>query len=168
MGNITLIGMPGSGKSTIGKLLAEKLGWNFLDLDLYISEKENKSVGEILKEKGDKEFLKLEEFYALKVPLKNTVFAPGGSIIYLDKVMARLKKESVVIFINAPFLEIQNRLDGLIENKRGVVGMKGKELIDVYNERLPLYRRWADHSMDSVGSDPRAVLKSIEALLGSL
>jgi len=143
LNNLTLIGMPGSGKSSIGKLLAKELGLNFIDSDEYIERKEKMSLQKIIDTKGDDVFLQIEEKRILELlPLKNCILAPGGSIIYLKKVMNILKDSSVIIFLDAPI----NDLKKWLKNKttRGIVGLSSKSIKKIYNERLPLYKKYAD------------------------
>jgi shikimate kinase len=144
---ITLIGMPGSGKSTVGRLLAERLRFDFLDLDTYIATKEQQTVGTIVKERGDTALADIEEKYALEVPLENTVFSPGGSIVYSTAAMERLKKDTTIVFLDVVFEEIRRRLDNIPE--RGIVGLRDKSLEELYRERLFLYRIFANITIDS-------------------
>lgn len=147
MRGVTLIGMPGSGKSTVGKALAGQIGFDFLDLDLYIAIKEKQTVGRIVQEQGDAALFVLEEKYALEVSLEDTVLSPGGSVVYSSAAMERLKKETTIIFLNVAFDEIRKRLDNIPE--RGIVGLRDKSLEELYEERLLLYKKYADITIDS-------------------
>lgn len=150
MKSITLIGMPGSGKSTIGRLLARRLKVRFIDLDELIHEKEKKSHSQILKENGEKELLKLEEIYTLGLDFSSLVFSPGGSIVYSPKAMEKIKKESKIIYLELPFSEIKNRL-GRHAATRGIVRLTEKGLKGLFEERTPLYQSFAYHIINCNG-----------------
>ena len=141
--NITLVGMPGSGKSMIGKLLAKKLDFEFIDCDEYIEQKEKMSLQQIIDTKGNEGFLKIEEERNLElVPLKKHILAPGGSIVYLEKLMNALKKSSVIVFLDASLKIIEKRLTD--KATRGIVGLKAKSIKELYKERVLLYKQYAD------------------------
>ena len=146
MRGITFIGMPGSGKSTIGKQLAERLGLDFIDLDIFIKEHEGQSHDAFLDAHGNSGLVNLEEAHTLRLNLKNTVFAPGGSIIYSSPAMEKLKNETTGIFLDVPLPEIVRRLGPNIE-ARGIVGLKEKGLSGVFNERIPLYKTQAHYTI---------------------
>lgn len=150
MKGITLIGMPGAGKSTIGKKLAKELGWKFIDLDILIKKRSGKGHADILAAQGDKAFLNLEELYTLELDLADTIFAPGGSIIYSAAAMEKLAEETAVIYLNVPVEEIRRRLGKAIDD-RGIVGLKEKGLKRLFEERGALYRRYAHATMDCSG-----------------
>lgn len=143
LNNITLIGMPGSGKSTIGKLLAKKLGFEFIDCDKYIEQQEKTSLQQIINSRGDKDFCKIEEKRILELlPFKKHVLAPGGSIIYSKKLMSSLKNLSFLVFLDVPFEVIEKRL--MNRELRGIIGLKSKSIQELYTERVPLYRKYQD------------------------
>jgi len=143
LNNITLIGMPGSGKSTIGRALAEKLNFKFIDSDDYIEKQEKMTLQQIIDTKGDKTFCEIEEKRILELlPLKNCVLAPGGSVIYSKKVMNILKDSSVIIFLDTPLEIIEKRL--VNKATRGIVRLKSKSIKELYRERVPLYKKYAD------------------------
>ena len=170
---VTLIGMPGVGKSTIGRLLADRLGFGFVDLDVLIHQQEGVGHSDILKEKGEEALLKLEEDYALKLDfiaavnksaVRGLVFSPGGSIIYSEKAMAKLHSETTILFLDLPFLEIKKRLGNKAEH-RGIVGLSKKTLEDIFKERLPMYRLAADHTINCVGLADEEVVEKIRVVL---
>jgi shikimate kinase len=141
--NITLIGMSGVGKSRIGKLLAEKLGYSFSDIDKVMEQEYGKKVQEIINSLGDAKFLEAEEKTVLSITKPhNTVFAPGGSVIYSDKAMKHLKSIGKIIFLNAPLEQIRRRTPDF--SARGIIGLNGKSVEALFEERLPLYRKYAD------------------------
>lgn len=157
---ITLIGMPGSGKSTIGKLLAASLGWRFLDLDIHIKDRTGRSHSEILEEKGDREFIQLEGDLALDLDYNRLVFSPGGSIVYSDSAMEKIRNETEIFYLVLPVSEIRKRLGSGIHG-RGIVGLKGRGLDRLFEERDVLYRKYADRILDCSGLDKNDIVNLI-------
>ncbi|MDP3052580.1 MAG: shikimate kinase [bacterium] len=147
MKGITLIGMPSSGKSTIGKLLAERLKWRFIDLDDLIKKEEGMTVNEILKQKGEKELLRLENSYTLRQDFFDVVFSPGGSIIYSDEAIGKLKKDTMIIYLETPLKDIKKRIERH-SKKEAVVGLREKGIVNLFEERAPIYKLNADHIID--------------------
>jgi len=160
MTGITLIGMPGSGKSTIGKLLAEKLGYKFVDLDILIKEKGGCGHEEILEKDGEAELLRLENLYTLDLDLENTIFAPGGSIIYSLPAMEKLRKETNIIYLELPFWEIKNRLGDSIDS-RGIVYFREKGIIKLFQERDILYKKFSHKIIPCLGLDKERLIHEI-------
>jgi shikimate kinase len=163
--SITLIGMAGAGKSTIGRKLAKVLDFNFLDGDAIIEERINQSIQSYLDQHGGKEFTKIEEEVLLSISLDKTVLATGGSAVLSDAAMNFLKKESEVIFLDVSYENISERILNLSE--RGLVRGPNQSLQDTYNERLSLYKKYADHTVINDG-DVDSCLKQLLVLLGSL
>ena len=141
--SITLIGMAGAGKSTIGKQLAKLLDFNFLDGDLIIEERINQSIQNFLDQHGGKEFTKIEEEVLLSINFDKTILATGGSAVLSDNAMQFLRKESEVIFLDVTYENISKRILNLSE--RGLVREPNQSLQETYDERLSLYRKYADH-----------------------
>ncbi len=164
MKGVTLIGMPGSGKSTIGKVLAENLGWRFIDLDLLIKDKEGRSHFEILEQNGDRALLRLEEKHTLELNFDNTVFSPGGSIIYSKAAMDKLKNETRIFYLDLPFSEIVSRL-GEGAKDRGIVGLGNKTLEELFEERVVRYRLAAHHIFDCHGFNEKKIADGIMWLM---
>jgi len=160
MKGITLIGMPGAGKSVIGKQLANQLGWNFIDLDILLKEKEGKDLIEIIREKGEREFVELETKYALELTLANTVFSPGGSIVYSPRAMEKLNSETNIIYLDVPFEEIKNRLAGDLET-RGIIGLALNGLDNLFKERVLLYQNFSHHTISCAGSSEKEIINQI-------
>ena len=156
--------MPGAGKSTIGKMLAKQLGFEFVDLDILIKEKEGKSHDKIAREKGDAELLRLENLYTLDLDLADTVFSPGGSIVYSSEAMDKLKKETQIIYLELPLEEIKKRL-GKKASTRGIIGFKEKGLDGLFSERTPLYESFADHTIFCSGLSDKQILEKIHEIL---
>ncbi len=140
--NIVLIGMPWSGKSTVGVLLAKSLQWNFIDTDLLIQSDTGKSLQQIIDEQGVENFRQIEEQYVLSIHPEKCVIATGGSVVYSDKAMEHLKKLGTIAYLQYPFEEINRRAKSVDE--RGLVRTKGQTLFDLYKERTPLYEQWAE------------------------
>lgn len=148
--NIILIGMPGAGKSTCGVLAAKILLKNFFDTDLLIQSMENKRLQQIINEKGVAEFKRAEEAAVLSLDIKGTVIATGGSVVYSPKAMAHLKSMGKVIYMHLSYDEMKKRIKNL--STRGIVLENGETLLDMYNERRPLYEKYADHIIDCDGN----------------
>jgi len=160
MKGITLIGMPASGKSTIGKKLAGRLKWKFVDLDVLINTEEGTAVDEILRKKGEQELLRLENIYTLKQNFSDVVFSPGGSIIYSAEAMEKLKKETTVIYLETSLKEIKKRMKNHIR-KEAVVGLEGKGLDNLFQERDPMYKSNADYVIDCSAFSRRSAQNSL-------
>lgn len=159
MNNITLLGMPGAGKSTIGVLLAKALGYDFLDTDLLIQNQEHMLLREIIAQRGLEEFKKIEEQVNASVKADKTVIAPGGSVIYGEKAMKHLSDISKVIYLELSYEELTKRLGDLTQ--RGVVFENGQTLRDIYDERVPLYEKYADLFVKTDGLDIGEVLEKV-------
>lgn len=144
--NITLIGMPSSGKSTIGVLLAKRLGYSFVDVDILIQEQEKRLLKEIIQEEGLDGFLKVEERVNAGLKVERSVIAPGGSVIYGSRAMEHLKEISEVIYLKMSYAELERRVGNVKD--RGVVLKPGFTLMDLYRERVPLYEKYADITVD--------------------
>ena len=143
--------MPGSGKSTVGVLLAKALGYSFVDTDLIISRKAGKPLQKILDEDGLDRFLELEEEVGCTLDCDYTVVATGGSMVLSKNAMEHLKSIGTVVYINVAFDEIKRRVTNI--TTRGIVFHKDETLRDVYRERLPLYKRYADVTVNVNAGD---------------
>lgn len=143
--NITLIGMTGVGKSSVGKRLAKKLNYKFLDVDKIIEKRIKLKLQQIIDNFGDGKLLKIEEEVILRLgKLNNYIISPGGSAIYSTKAMEILKEKSVIVFLNTSFKNIERVITEQEKKTRGIIGLKKKSLKTLFNERLVLYRRYAD------------------------
>ena len=162
--NITLIGMSGVGKSRIGQLLAKTMNYSFIDVDKVIEKTNDRKLQELIDFLGDEKFIELEEKAILSIGrIDNSVISPGGSSIYSIAAMNFLKSNSKIVFLNASLEEIKSR--NLDFSKRGIVGLKGKGLESLFEERLPLYKRYADVTIDLKNfSDWIIVRKIIERI----
>ena len=146
MDNITLIGMPGSGKSTVGVLLAKAMGYNFLDLDLLIQQREGMLLQDILDHRGVEYFLNREAEIIRSVRCSRTVLAPGGSAVCREEGMAHLKDLGPVVYLRVPMEELNRRIKNL--SSRGIAMNPGESLSDVLAFRAPLYEKYADLTVD--------------------
>ena len=140
--NITLIGMPGAGKSTVGIVLAKILCKNFIDADLVIQHNEGKRLHKIIEEIGNEKFLKLENSTLANMKVYNSIISTGGSAIFGKEAMAHLKKTSTVVYLKVSYDIIEKRLGNL--KRRGVILDEGQTLLDIYDIRTPLYESYAD------------------------
>jgi shikimate kinase len=157
--NVILIGMPGVGKSTVGVVLAKRLGFAFLDSDLVIQEREGRLLHEIISEKGVEGFWKVEEEANLSIETQRTVIATGGSAIYGRRAMEHFSQMGAVVYLKLPLEAIAERLGDLAE--RGVTLKEGQDLQALYEERVPMYERCADIIMDCEGKQIREIVKEI-------
>lgn len=157
--NITLIGMPGVGKSTVGVVLAKVLGYRFLDSDLEIQEQTGKLLHELIREHGDDGFLEIENKVNANLDVKHTVIATGGSVVYGEKAMQHLKEISTIVYLRLPYEDLKIRLGDLHE--RGVVLKSGQTLKDLLDVRTPLYEKYADIIVDEDGLDIHGVVHAV-------
>lgn len=140
--NIILIGMPGAGKSTCGVLAAKLLLKNFFDTDLLIQNLEGKSLQAVIDEKGTEYFQSAEENAILSLDINGTVIATGGSVIYSERAMEHLKSLGKIIYLHLDYETMKRRIRNV--STRGLVLRNGSTLKDMYNERLPLYEKYAE------------------------
>lgn len=163
--NIILIGMPGAGKSTLGVVLAKILGYQFIDADLLIQSKLDKTLQKIIDACGPQGFIEVENEVLCTLSCTNSIVATGGSAVYSEEAMEHLGSIGTVVYLKVSLEELENRLGGLHE--RGVVmknGM-GMSLSDLYDERLPLYEKYADVTIDIDGLSVRdAARKCVDQL----
>lgn len=161
--NITLIGMPAAGKSTVGVLLAKRLGYSFVDSDIVIQEKTGKLLKEIIAEVGTDGFLEVEDQINSELDVQRAVIAPGGSVIYGQKAMEHLKEISLVVYLKLSYRDVKFRLGDLKD--RGVVLKDGMTLLDLYNERIPLYEKYADITIDETGKSAGKIVDELRTLM---
>ena len=151
MNNIILIGMPGVGKSTLGVVLAKVLGFQFIDADLLIQEQERKKLHQIIKEVGINGFMEIENQVNASIEAERSVIATGGSVVYCRQAMSHLKEIGTVVYLKVSLSTLEKRLGNL--KRRGVILKKGQTLKDLYEERVPLYEKYADVVVDEKGRD---------------
>ena len=163
--NITLIGMPGSGKSTIGVLLANTLGFDFLDTDLLIQTRENALLQDILDAHGTEDFLELEADAICSVECDRTVIAPGGSVICRERGIEHLRSLGPVVYLRIPCQVLEQRIQNM--GSRGIAFKPGETLRDIYEYRTPLYEKYADIVVDGDrGSMEESLAAVLQALIG--
>lgn len=151
MNNIILIGMPGSGKSTVGVLFAKMAGLDFIDCDLLIQKQEGQRLYEIIDEVGSEKFLEIENRVDSSINVNNTVIATGGSAVYCNEAMEHLRSIGKVVYIKVPLDEIKLRIGDF--STRGIVIKNGATIDDLYAERTPLYEKYADITVECDGKD---------------
>ena len=158
MNNISFIGMAGCGKSTIGGILSSQLDISFVDTDLLIEEKFKLSLEQLTKKKGYEFVRQAEEEVILRLDENIKVISTGGSAVYSEKSMLHLSSFSKIMYINTPLDEIKQRIgDG---QERGLAAPEGLSIDDIYKERVPLYNKWADITLNGN--------KSIEDLISKI
>ena len=163
--NITMIGMPSSGKSTIGVLLAKRLGFSFVDVDIVIQEKEGRLLKEIIADEGMDGFLEVENRINAELEATLSVIAPGGSVIYGKEAMEHLKEISEVVYLKMSYEEMEKRIGNVVD--RGVALKPGFTLRDLYNERVPYYEKYAEIVIDEEGKTPGQTVDELRALIES-
>lgn len=163
MKNIVLIGMPGTGKSVVGRALAQRLGYTFVDADDVIVETSGKTLPEILRRDGLEAFLKIEEQVGRTMKFESTVIATGGSMVLSEAAMEHLKQDSVIIWLETPLSQISGRMPADLTD-RGIAAPAGMTLREIYLQRQPLYAKFADLIVASKeGEDDTA--QQVEAIM---
>ena len=161
--NITLVGMSGVGKSTVGRKLAQKLGFAYIDTDVILQEQSGMALQKLLDTKGEKEFLALESNIITSIgAVDNTVIAPGGSIVYLPDALTFVKDNSMVVHLRGTLKELKERNN---VSTRGIVGLRDKTYDELYHERMALYNQHADVIIDVGRDTPDEVVERICAAL---
>lgn len=160
---LVLIGMPASGKSTVGVILAKALGYDFIDTDLVIQNQTGKKLEELMEERGIDGFLKLEEEINAGITCSRTVLAPGGSVIYGERAMRHFQEIATILYLRVPLDMLRERLHNMKE--RGVALRDGMTLEDLYNERTPLYEKYADLVIEEKNTVLEDMVQEIEKAL---
>ncbi|MBQ8763067.1 MAG: shikimate kinase [Clostridia bacterium] len=163
MKNIVLIGMPGAGKSTIGVLLAKSMLMDFCDTDLIIQKKEGKALCEIIKEKGTEEFIAIEDEIIGAQSFNNCVVATGGSAVYGENAMKKLKENGITVYLKVNAEELEKRICNI--HTRGIAMKEGTTIAELYAERAPLYEKYADITVDCSESTPEECVDAIAETL---
>ena len=157
--NIVLIGMPGVGKSTVGVILAKVLGYQFIDADLVIQEKEKRLLREIIAEEGTEGFIQVENRINASIEAHHAIIATGGSVVYGKEAMEHLKKIGTVVYLEVAYPVLEKRLADI--RGRGVVLREGQTLRDLFSERTPLYESYADIRISETGLDVEQTVQQI-------
>ena len=160
---ISVIGMPGSGKSTVGATLARALGLELVDADGLIEAQEQQTLQQIMDTRGNAVFRAIEEQVLTQMPLFSSVISTGGSVIYSEKIMARLSAHSTVVYLRARFETIEYRVS--LAPHRGIASDGEQTLRDLYEERVPLYERYGEIVIDCDDATPDEIVETIAAQL---
>jgi len=160
--NITLIGMAGSGKSTIGSLLANQLDKIFIDSDKLIEESLQQPLQQILEEKGYLKLRQIEAEVIQKINMKNAVLATGGSAVYSSNAMEHLSKQSKIIHLHVPLSVIYQRVSNF--DSRGLAKHPDQSLEDVFEERLSLYKHFSHISIENILSTDQCIKEIVDQL----
>ncbi len=163
MKNIVLIGMPGAGKSTVGVVLAKNMGMSFMDSDLVIQEQEGKKLQELIEEHGMDGFLEIEARVNASLNPRTAVIATGGSAVYSERAMEHLRSIAMVCYLKLSYEGIEDRLGDLTE--RGVVLRKGETLRELYEERVPLYEKYANMTVECENKNIREIVTELSKRL---
>ena len=159
--NVVFIGMPGVGKSTIGVVIAKRLGYHFIDSDILIQEQENRLLKEIIAEEGLEGFIEVEGRVNANIETERAVIATGGSVVYHEGAMKHLKDIGLVVYLKVSYKELENRLGDLRE--RGVALKEGQTLLDLYRERTALYEKYADVVVEEDGKNIDETIDAVKA-----
>lgn len=166
MKNIVLIGMPAVGKSTVGVVVAKRLGYEFIDTDLLIQKQEKRLLKEIIEEEGIEGFLKIENQVNQEVDAEWSVISPGGSVVYCKEAMEHYKKIGTIVYLRASFETIAGRIQNA--KNRGVVLKEGQTLEMLYAERVELFEKYADITVDEEGKDLGETIESVLDILENI
>ncbi|MBW6508619.1 MAG: shikimate kinase [Desulfuromonadales bacterium] len=161
--NIILIGMPGAGKSTVGVILAKRLGFDFVDTDLLIQSRCGARLQQIIDTHGLPHFREIEEQTLIDLDVQNSVVATGGSVIYCPRGMEALAGKGVFVYLQVPLTNLEQRLADM--GQRGLVMRKGQTLAHLYQQRVPLYEKYAQLTQDCTNLNAEQVAGALEAAL---
>ncbi|MCI7180692.1 MAG: shikimate kinase [Schaedlerella sp.] len=161
--NLVFIGMPAVGKSTVGVVVAKRLGKQFVDTDLLIQVQEGKLLREIIAEIGEEGFLGIENQVNRDLNVKNAVISPGGSVVYCEEAMKHFKEIGTIVYLKASYQTIKQRIKS--PKKRGVVLKEGQTFRQLYDERVKLFEKYADIT---VCEDGYLIEQTIENVLNAV
>ena len=150
--NIVLIGMPGAGKSTVGVLLAKSMLMSFCDTDLLIQNETGESLSDTIKKQGIDAFIRLEDEIIFKNDFKNSVIATGGSAVYGERAMNKLKENGKIVYLKVSPEELNRRVNNI--HTRGIAMKEGTTLAQLYEQRAVLYEKYADVTIECDGKTP--------------
>ncbi|PLX82219.1 MAG: shikimate kinase [Desulfuromonas sp.] len=163
--NIVLIGMPGAGKSTVGVLLAKRLGYHFIDTDLLIQTGEQARLQQIIAERGLEAFKRVEERVLGSLKTGHSVIATGGSAVYSEPAMRHLAELGRLVFIDVPLAELKKRVDDM--DTRGLALDPGEDFSHLFARRRPLYQKWAGITVEGTNMNPGQIAATIETMVCS-
>jgi len=165
MDNIVLIGMPGSGKSTVGVVLAKALGLRFVDVDLLIQEREGALLQQLIDSRGVERFLDLERDAICSLDCRGAVVAPGGSCVCREESIAHMRQLGVVVYLRLPLEDVAGRIQNMAS--RGIALSPGQTLADVYQYRAPLYERCAHITVPAGGQGLPGTVEAVKKALAA-
>ena len=157
--NLTLIGMPGAGKSTVGIILAKNMGLGFIDTDVLIQINRQKSLQQILDESDHLNLRAIEAEEILKLNVSGHVIATGGSAAYSDAAMTHLQSISTIVFLEVSFAEIERRIRNFAT--RGIAKAKNQTFRELFDERQILYKKYAELTVSCDGFDQEEIAQQI-------
>lgn len=160
-GSVVLIGMPGAGKSTVGVLLAKRLGLRFVDTDILIQQRTGRRLQQILDEDGYRELRRLEEEAILALDARGAVIATGGSAVYSERAMRHLAGAGIIVYLEAGCDALAARIDDY--ERRGIANPGGQPFEAIHRERVPLYERYAGVVVAAAGRDHEEVVRAVLA-----
>jgi len=163
MKNIILIGMPASGKSTVGVILAKLIGYNFMDTDILLAIDEGRPLSQIITQDGYDKFIELEGLVGKSIKTDKTVIATGGSMVFSEAAMKAFSADGTVVWLDTPVAELEKRLVGTLLD-RGVAAPDKMTLEEIFKMREPLYRKYADYRIPCEEST-ELVARGLRALL---
>ena len=161
--NIVLIGMPGSGKSTIGVVLAKRLGYDFVDSDLVIQGAYHKTLEQLIEENGDAGFIQIENDINKSLEYTKTVIATGGSVVYGSEAMKHLKSIGTIVYLKVSEADLKERLSSLKE--RGVVSNGKTTVKEIFDDRRALYEKYAEITVNLEGKSLKDSVLELAQLL---
>ena len=162
--NLILIGMPASGKSTVGVILAKVIGYDFIDTDILIQRKTGKRLAQIIADDGVEGFLEIENRVNASVEADHCVIATGGSAVYGEEAMRHFKEIGHIMYLKVSYAAIEKRLGKM--KKRGVALREGQTLRDLYEERTALYEKYADTVIEEQGDAEDVVVRILNRISG--
>ena len=162
--NLILIGMPASGKSTVGVILAKVIGYDFIDTDILIQRKTGKRLAQIIADDGVEGFLEIENRVNASVEADHCIIATGGSAVYGEEAMRHFKEIGHIMYLKVSYAAIEKRLGNM--KKRGVALREGQTLRDLYEERTALYEKYADTVIEEQGDAEDVVVRILNRISG--
>lgn len=162
--NLILIGMPASGKSTVGVILAKVIGYDFIDTDILIQKREKKRLVQIIEDDGVEGFLEIENRVNASVEADHCIIATGGSAVYGAEAMRHFKQIGHIMYLKVDYAAIEKRLGNI--RQRGVALREGQTLRELYEERTALYEKYADTVIEEQGDAEDVVVQILNLISG--